>query len=91
MRAHKRDMRLTEMRIGQKGTIVKIIGGTGSLAKLEALGIRIGAEVVKKSALIAHGPVIVAIGGTEIAMGYGMAQKIRVEVDEREDIADRQS
>lgn len=89
--ALKRDMRLTEMRIGQKGTIVKIIGGTGSLAKLEALGIRIGAEVVKKSALIARGPVIVAIGGTEIAMGYGMAQKIRVEVDEREDIAYRQS
>ena len=89
--ALKRDMRLTEMRIGQKGTIVKIIGGTGSLAKLEALGIRIGAEVVKKSALIARGPVIVAIGGTEIAMGYGMAQKIRVEVDAREDIAYRQS
>jgi ferrous iron transport protein A len=89
--ALKRDMRLTEMRIGQKGTITKIAGGTGSLAKLEALGIRIGAEVVKKSALIARGPVIVAIGGTEIAMGYGMAQKIRVEVDEREDIAYRQS
>lgn len=87
----KRGMRLTEMHIGQKGTVVKIIGGVSSLAKLEALGIRTGVKIEKKSALIARGPVIVSTGGTEIAMGYGMAQKIIVEVDAGEDIADRQS
>lgn len=85
----KSRIRLVDMKNGQIGFVVQISGGTGVLSKLEALGIRVGTKVVKKSALIARGPVIVGVAGTEIAMGYGMAAKIYVEVDADENTADR--
>lgn len=72
---------LSKLRNGQSGRVVNITGGIGIISKLEALGIRKGIIVTKKSALIARGPVIVLAGGTEIAMGYGMASKIFVEVN----------
>ncbi|NSW92723.1 MAG: ferrous iron transport protein A [Firmicutes bacterium] len=71
------------MRNAQSGTIVSIYGGIGMLRRLEALGIRVGGKITKKSALIGRGPVIIAVGNTEIAVGYGMASRILVEVDEQ--------
>jgi ferrous iron transport protein A len=71
---------LCNMRNGQMGTVVEINGGIGIVSKLDSLGIRMGVSVIKKSALIARGPLVVQVHGTEIAMGYGMASKIVVEV-----------
>ena len=42
-------MSLTQLRAGQRGRIVRIIGGRGLACKLEALGIREGEEVRKVS------------------------------------------
>ena len=78
----KRRLALAKMKNGQCGIVVEIGGGMGIQSKLESLGIRRGVVIRKKSALLARGPVIGAVGGTEIAMGYGMAAKIFVEVDE---------
>lgn len=73
---------LASMKNGQSGIIYAISGGRGMTTRLEALGVRIGAGIIKKSSLMRGGPVIIAVGNTEIAVGYGMASRIIVEVEE---------
>lgn len=73
---------LSEMKNTQSGIVLAINGGGGMCTRLEALGIRVGSRIKKKSALIGLGPVIASVGNTEIAIGYGMASRIFVEVDE---------
>lgn len=78
----KRKLSLSGMRNAQSGTVIVINGGGEMRKRLEALGIHTGSKITKKNALIGFGPVIVAIGNTEIAIGHGMASRIFVEVDE---------
>jgi len=61
--------------------VVKIEGGLGMLRKLEALGIRRGAIVTKASAQIMRGPITLREGNTEVAIGYGMAKRVFVELE----------
>ena len=73
---------LANMKNGQSGTVIEINGGSGMISRLEALGVRIGVRIIKKSGLFMKGPVIVDVGNTQVAIGYGMASKILVEVVE---------
>jgi ferrous iron transport protein A len=73
---------LASMRNLQSGTVISIHGGAGMHRRLEALGIRNGAKLIKKSAIMGGGPVIINIGNAELAIGYGMASRIYLEVDE---------
>jgi len=59
--------------------IVKINAGRGAIINLSNLGLHIGnlIKFLRKSPF--KGPVIVEHGGSEIAIGYGLAQKIFVE------------
>jgi len=72
---------LTRMKRGEKGKVVKIVGGFGLLRRLEALGIRNGVEVTKASAQIMRGPITLKAGNTEVAIGYGMAKRVFVELE----------
>lgn len=78
----KQSIVLNVMENQQSGIVVAIDGGGGMRKRLEALGIHLGSIIKKKSSLIGFGPVIVSVGNTEIAIGYGMASRILVEVDE---------
>ncbi len=78
----KRKAALYMMKNFQPGIVIEISGGRGMCTRLEALGIRIGSKIIKKSALLGFGPVIVLVGNTEIAVGHGMAVRIFVEVEE---------
>jgi ferrous iron transport protein A len=78
----KRRLALSAMKNTQYGIVTAINGGGGMCKRLEALGIRVGSRIKKKSALIGFGPVIVSVGNTEIAIGHGMASRIFVEVEE---------
>jgi ferrous iron transport protein A len=69
---------LTEMKSGQKGKVTEIHGGKGMAMKLEALGIRPSVVITKVSSQIMRGPVIVEIGKTKVAIGFGMARRIIV-------------
>jgi len=69
---------LVEMRPQEKGRVVDIQGGFGLVRRLETLGIRRGVEITKVSSQLMRGPVIVRIGNTEIALGFGMARKVIV-------------
>lgn len=70
---------LVELEENEVGKVVEILGGLGMHQKLDALGIRVGVEVKKISSVAARGPVIIEVGNTKIALGYGMARRIILE------------
>jgi ferrous iron transport protein A len=72
---------LTQMKTGERGTIIELYGGYGMVARLEAMGIRPGVMLTKVSSQIMRGPVTVKIGNTQVAIGFGMARKVIVRVD----------
>lgn len=71
---------LVELPDGRKAIIKSVNGGHGLLQKLEALGIREGKEITRISGQWMKGPVIIRSGQTELAIGYGMARRILVEI-----------
>jgi len=67
-----------KMKPGQTGKIIEIQGGQRLNARLSALGIIPGRNITKISDMLMRGPVTVKTGNTQIAIGYGMADKIIV-------------
>lgn len=68
------------MKSGEKGNVADIRGGHRMLRRLEALGIRPGVAITKVSAQFMRGPVIVRVGNTQAALGFGMARHVFVEI-----------
>ncbi|MEA1959088.1 MAG: FeoA family protein [Chloroflexota bacterium] len=66
---------------GQSGRVVQIQGGHGIANRLYAMGIRPGKKVTKVSSMFMRGPVTLRVGQMQVAIGYGMAGKIIVEVE----------
>jgi ferrous iron transport protein A len=77
----KKQTTLSRMSSGQTGTVVQIAGGYGLGRRLQALGIRPGKRITKVSSMFGHGPVTVQVDSMQIAIGFGMAGKIIVEID----------
>jgi ferrous iron transport protein A len=65
-----------EMAAGQSGVVVSVEGGHSLRSRLEALGIRPGKRIRKVSSAFMRGPVVFEVGGSEVAVGYGMAGRI---------------
>ena len=74
---------LTQLRRGQRGRVIQIMGGYGMTRRLAALGLRPGQKITKVSDMFLRGPVTVRVGGTEIALGFGMASRIILEIGEK--------
>ena len=72
---------LTQMHPGQSGRVVEIQGGFGLVNRLNALGIIPGKRIAKISAMLARGPVTIEVDRVQVAIGFGMASKIIVELD----------
>ena len=72
---------LAEMRTGQTGTVVGVLGGHGLIQRLDALGIRPGKKVTKLSSTLFRGPVMLRVNNSRVAVGFGMARKIIIEAD----------
>jgi ferrous iron transport protein A len=77
----KGQLTLADMKTGQTGTVVGVLGGHGLIRRLDALGIRLGRKVTKLSSTLFRGPVILRVNNTQVAVGFGMARKIIVEAD----------
>jgi len=62
---------------GRKGLVKEIAGGRGLRKRLTDLGLTRGTvvRVVQND----RGPLIVSLGESRIALGFGMAQKVMVE------------
>jgi len=71
---------LIDLPDGKAATIKAINGGHGLAQKLDDLGIRAGKEITRVSTQWMKGPVIIRAGQTELAIGYGMARRIMVEI-----------
>ncbi len=78
----KKHVQLNEMYPGQNGRVVRVEGGAGLLSRLGAMGIRPGRKITKLSSMLMRGPVTVQAGSTRLAIGYGMASKIIVELEQ---------
>jgi ferrous iron transport protein A len=76
----KKQVPLTMLKSGQSGKVVEIQGGMGLANRLSALGIRPGKRITKVSSMLIRGPITVQVGGTQLAMGFGMARKVIVEL-----------
>jgi len=73
---------LLEMQTGTEGIITTIDGGRGITSRLDALGIRAGTRVTKTSAPYLRGPVTVRVGNAQVAIGFGMAGRVFVQIEE---------
>jgi len=73
---------LSGMHANQSGRVVRIEGGAGLVSRLSAMGIRPGRKITKLSSMLLRGPVFTQAGSTRLAIGFGMASKILVELDE---------
>jgi ferrous iron transport protein A len=77
----KKQLTLNQLKFGQTGTVVQILGGRGLATRLDSMGIRPGKKITKVSALLFKGPVTLRLDSAQIAIGFGMANKIMVEVE----------
>ena len=77
----KGQLTLAQMRTGQTGTVIGVLGGRGLVQRLDALGIRPGRKITKVSSALFRGPVMLRVNSAQVAVGYGMARKIIIEVD----------
>jgi len=71
---------LSRMEAGQSGIVVQIQGGQGMINRLGALGIRPGRRVTKVGSMFMRGPVTVQVGNARVAIGFGMAKRIVVDL-----------
>jgi len=71
---------LPRMQAGQSGIVVQILGGRGLIGRLNALGIRPGKRITKVSSMLMRGPVTIQVDGAQVAIGFGMANRIVVEL-----------
>jgi ferrous iron transport protein A len=69
---------LAEMKTGQTGIVVGVLGGHGLIRRLDALGIRPGKKVTKLNSTLFRGPVTLRVDNAQVAVGFGMARKIIV-------------
>ena len=72
---------LAGMQIGQSSVVVQIQGGHGLVNRLNSLGIRPGKRITKTSSMIMRGPVTIQVDRAQVAIGFGMARRIIVELD----------
>lgn len=69
------------MQPGQSGIVLQIQGGQGLVRRLNALGILPGKRISKISSMLMRGPVTIEIDRVKVAVGFGMAGKITVQLD----------
>lgn len=69
-----------DMRPGQTGTVVDLAGGHGMVRRMQAMGIRPGVPISKLTSQPFRGPVSLQVGATQVAVGFGIARRIIVEV-----------
>ena len=77
----EKSMKLIDLKQGQKGIIISILGGRSVTQRLTDMGLTPGTEfeMVRKGRLC---PVEISIRGSKLAIGCGVAAKILVKVKE---------
>ncbi len=76
----RKQIPLSQMQVGQSGVVIQMQGGRGLINRLSALGIRPGQRVTKVSSMFMRGPITIQVGNAQVAIGFGMAKRIIVEL-----------
>jgi ferrous iron transport protein A len=71
---------LSQLTVNQRARILNINGGFGFQRRLRVMGVREGQIIKVVSKQPFRGPYTISIGGSNITIGRGMANKIAVEV-----------
>ncbi|MBM3245714.1 MAG: ferrous iron transport protein A [Candidatus Omnitrophica bacterium] len=71
---------LTQMQPGEAGIVREIQGGQGFVRKLQSMGVRPEKKITKVSSHFRRGPQTIEVDNIQIAVGFGMAKRILVEV-----------
>nr|MBC7245960.1 ferrous iron transport protein A [Chloroflexota bacterium] len=71
---------LSALKAGETAFIRELLGGYSFRSRLAALGFTPGTEI-KMLQNLGHGPLIVSLRDTRIALGRGEAQKILISVE----------
>ena len=72
---------LVQMQTGQSGSVSQIQVGHGLVNRLSAMSIRPGKRITKVSSMFMRGPVTIEVDRTQVAIGFGTANRIMVELD----------
>lgn len=72
-------MNVTDLVNGTMAKVKQLCGSRQFVLKMEAMGIFPGAVILKKSNSIMRGPVVIAKGSTQLAIGHRSAKNILVE------------
>jgi len=72
---------LSNLSPGEKGVVVFIRGGTSACQRLLDMGLTQGTEVTVVNAAPFKGPIEVAVRGSALALGRGLARHVFVEVE----------
>jgi len=77
----EKSQRLIDLKQGQKGIIVSVLGGRGITQRLIDMGLTPGTEfkMVRKGRLC---PIEISVRESKLALGCGVASKILVKVKE---------
>ena len=76
MRPHDQDIPLTHLPVGRPAQLVKIKGGREMTHRLVEMGLTPGVEI--KVLQDSGGPLLLAVRDSRIALGRGMAFRVRV-------------
>ena len=79
----EKQVSLDRMRSGQSGLVLGIDGGHGMVMRLSTLGIIPGKKITKISSQLMRGPVMIEVDRTRVALGFGMAKRILVQLINR--------
>ena len=71
---------ISDMSVGEEGTIISISAYQKSARRLEDMGLTPGASIKIKRTAPFSGPVEISIRGSSLVLGNGMASKVLVKV-----------
>lgn len=71
---------LARMQPGESGVVAQFRGGRGMTGRLNALGIVPGKRVTKVSSMLMRGPVTIEVDRVQVAIGFGMANRLIVDL-----------
>ena len=72
---------LTQVKPGETGLIKELRGGCDFARRIQSMGMREGKKLKKVSSHFWRGPQTVEVDKTRVAIGFGMAKKIFIEVE----------
>ena len=72
---------LIQMQPEESGVVAEIQGSCGLARRIQSMGVRPGKKITKLSSHFSRGPQTIKIGNMRIAVGFGMAKRVFVQVE----------